>query len=164
MDWFRSYLNGRTQYVRSSTTSSSPSAIVYGVPQGLVLELILFLLYTADLLQLVIRHHLHPHAYADDTQIYGSCRLLRQTLTCYRNAIYRKTPVQSGDNLTVYICTISGWVDLTCILNIFCIFLRSARGLASHILYRLPARSSRFGDTPEHRYIYIHTCIYIIKI
>jgi len=34
---------------------------------------ILFLLYTADLLQLVIRHNLHPHAYADDTQIYGSC-------------------------------------------------------------------------------------------
>jgi len=28
--------------------------------------------YTADLLQLVIHHRLHPHAYADDTQIYGS--------------------------------------------------------------------------------------------
>jgi len=24
-------------------------------------------------MQLVIRHHLHPHAYTDDTQIYGSC-------------------------------------------------------------------------------------------
>jgi len=30
------------------------------------------LLYTADLLRL-IRRHLHPHAYADDTQIYGFC-------------------------------------------------------------------------------------------
>jgi len=28
-------------------------------------------LYTADLLQLNNCHHLHPHAYADDTQIYG---------------------------------------------------------------------------------------------
>ena len=35
---------------------------------------ILFLLYTADLLQLVKRHQLITHAYADDTQIYGFCR------------------------------------------------------------------------------------------
>jgi len=31
-------------------------------------------------------------------------------------AVYRKTPVQSGTNLTLYICTISGRVDLTYIL------------------------------------------------
>ena len=31
-------------------------------------------MYTADLLQLVKRHQLIPHAYADDTQIYGFCR------------------------------------------------------------------------------------------
>lgn len=27
----------------------------------------------ADLLQLAKRHQLHPHAYADDTRIYGFC-------------------------------------------------------------------------------------------
>ena len=34
----------------------------------------LFLLYTADVLQLVNSHQLQPHAYADGTQIYGYCK------------------------------------------------------------------------------------------
>ena len=61
--WFASYLNNRTQYVRLSTTRSTVLVVLYGVPQGSVLRPILFLLYTADLLQLVRRHQLYPHAY-----------------------------------------------------------------------------------------------------
>jgi len=88
LDWFTSYLSNRTQYVRLPTTRSAESAVLYGVPQGSVLGPILFLLYTADLLQLIRRHHLYPHAYADDTQIYGSCNpseagmLQQQLSTC----------------------------------------------------------------------------------
>ena len=60
-DWFTSYLSDRVQHVRTTTSISTPAAVVYGVPQGSVLGLILFLLYTADMLQLIKRHHLMPH-------------------------------------------------------------------------------------------------------
>ena len=73
LNWFRSFLDDRTQYVRCGTSRSRRSSIQCGVPQGSVLSAILFLLYTADLLQLIERHQLRPHLYADDTQIYGIC-------------------------------------------------------------------------------------------
>ena len=53
-------------------TTSKPSAVLLGVPQGSVLGPILFVLYTADVLQLVKDCRLLPHAYADD--ILGVCR------------------------------------------------------------------------------------------
>src|SRR5664279_1395327 len=57
-----------------SGTSSTPSTIGCGLPQGSVLGPILFVLYSADLLLLIECHQLKPHAFADDTHIYGFCR------------------------------------------------------------------------------------------
>ena len=69
LSWFRSYLSGRTQFVRCGSSKSAPATLSCGVPQGSVLGPILFLLYTADLLGLIEQHDLIPHLYADDTQI-----------------------------------------------------------------------------------------------
>jgi hypothetical protein len=66
---FAYYLGGRTQCIRSSTSSSLPSALLYGVPQRMVLGHF----SSSSTLQIVKRHQLHPHTYADETQIYRFC-------------------------------------------------------------------------------------------
>jgi hypothetical protein len=70
---FRSYLTGRSQYVCRGSVKLSIIRLVCGIPRGSVLGPVLFVLYTADLIHLIERHSLHPHLYADDTQVYGSC-------------------------------------------------------------------------------------------
>ena len=88
INWFSSYLRGWLKHVRVSESSSPSSAVLHCVLQGSFLEPILFLLYTGGLLQLIKRHQLHSHAFADDTKIYEFCQpisadsLCRQVSTC----------------------------------------------------------------------------------
>ena len=72
LHWFKSYLQGRQQFVHIKGCDSSYSKLLYGVPQGSVLGPILYLLYTSPLGGILRRHNMLFHFYADDSQIYFS--------------------------------------------------------------------------------------------
>ena len=72
LEWFKSYLNNRTQYVSYNSCEASLRDIVYGVPQGSILGPLLFILYvngisyTSNVLDFIL--------FVDDTTILYSHR------------------------------------------------------------------------------------------
>ena len=68
LNWFKSYLTNRKQYVNINGESSKIKEISCGVPQGSVLGPLLFLLYINDLPN--ISKVLDFYLFADDTNIY----------------------------------------------------------------------------------------------
>ena len=74
-DWFRSYLHERTQVTVVGNRSSDKSIITCGVPQGAVLEPLLFLLYVNDIY--CSSKKLKFYLFADDTNILHSHKDLK---------------------------------------------------------------------------------------
>ena len=68
MDWFKSYLHGRKQFVQYKESSSDILNIECGVPQGSVLGPLLFIIYSNDLPKSVKSSK--TILFADDTTIY----------------------------------------------------------------------------------------------
>ena len=70
LDWFRSYLTGRIQRVVIENAVSGDQELGFGVPQGSVLGPKIYCMYTKPVSDIIQRHGLSHHSYADDTQLY----------------------------------------------------------------------------------------------
>ena len=72
LDWFASYLDGRTQRISIDKELSDLTELLFGVPQGSVLGPLKFCVYTLPIGAIIKSHGLSYHIYADDTQVYMS--------------------------------------------------------------------------------------------
>ena len=73
LNWFKSYLEGRSQHVSVQGSVSGKFDLKWGVPQGSCLGPLLFILYASLELFSVLEVHLPSvHCYADDIQLYLS--------------------------------------------------------------------------------------------
>ena len=72
LEWFSSYLSGRSQRVLFEGATSDSFDLRFGVPQGSCLGPLLFVVYASKLFEIVQDHLPNAHCFADDTQLYLS--------------------------------------------------------------------------------------------
>ena len=73
LTWISSYISGRSQKVVVDSQESSWEGVLNGVPQGSVLGPLLFTILISDISNVIKRGKYH--LYADDTQLYYTCKV-----------------------------------------------------------------------------------------
>jgi len=71
LNWFKSYLNERTQKFMFGDVESVIYAVKSCVPQGSVLGSLEFVAFTKDVVEIMHQYQLRHHIYADDMQLYA---------------------------------------------------------------------------------------------
>ena len=92
LSWFKSYLTDRTQTFIYAVGQAPNFPVDCSICQGSVLGPCCFISYIEDLADLLDKHAVLLHLYADDTQFHASCRsddtdLLRTRLSSCANDI-----------------------------------------------------------------------------
>ena len=70
LQWFSSYFTGRTNRVRVAGVNSDVNHLEFGVPQGSVIGPRAFIMYVTPVGDILRRHGVSYHMYANDIQIY----------------------------------------------------------------------------------------------
>ena len=78
-DWFKSFLVNRTQYINVNGSNSNPEKVMYGVPQGSLLGLLLFIIFINDLNASIKSSKVHH--LVDDTNLLLVNKSLKQINT-----------------------------------------------------------------------------------
>ena len=72
LQWPALYVTDRLMTFTVNHISSVPKRLDFGVPQGSILGLLLFVLYTHPLFQIVLDSGVYLHKNSDDTQLFNS--------------------------------------------------------------------------------------------
>ncbi len=73
LKWFASYFDSRRYHVSINGTNSDDTQLDEGAPQGSVIGPLSFSMYTRPIGDILRKHNVQFHLYADDVQIYMSC-------------------------------------------------------------------------------------------
>ena len=94
LNWIKSYLDHRKQFVKVDEMTSVVIELSHGVPQGSVLGPIYFSAFLAPLGKVIRSFDINHHQYADDMQIYHS---------------FPSCDINNSNNLTLCLNAINSW-------------------------------------------------------